>query len=208
MKQILTKEYSKRSLGVILTLALVLGMMLANPVDVRADDSDYGRYYKGFKYNIRGNGVYIKAYRGSKSKITVPNKIKGKYVVSVDLDEEGLRSINVKKVKKLKYLDVSDNRLKSLNVTKNKKLVKLECSENRLTKLNVTKNKKLRKLDCSDNNIGSLNLKNNKQLRELDIEGNRRLGHITFQKLSHLKYLNEFNDAYGRDWERYDDDDD
>lgn len=135
--------------------------------------------YNGLRYIIKsggskyGKGVYITSYRGSKSSISIPKKINGYYVVSVDLDEEYLKSINIKKATGLKHLDVSENRLTSINVTKNKKLKKLDVSENRLKSLNVKNNKKLIDLDVSENRLTSINIKKNTKLKELDLSKNK-----------------------------------
>lgn len=214
---------SKTILRQLMVLILVTALVAA-VLPATADAHSY-KTWNGFKYVKKGNGIYIKAYRGSKTKISIPKKINGKYVVSVDLDEEGLRSISVKKATKLKYLDVSENRLKSIYLKKNKALKKVDVSENRLTKLSVKyntklvdldasenriksiylkKNTKLRELDLSHNRLTKLDLSKNLSLRELDIEGNSGLGWFGMDDLSNHRYLQEVTFANGSEWERDD----
>lgn len=203
----------------VLVTALVATVM---PVKVDAHSS---KTWNGFKYVKKSSGVYITAYKGSKTKITIPKKISGKYVVSVDLDEEGLKSISVKNATKLKYLDVSENKLRSIYLKKNKALKKIDVSENRLTKLSIKynkrlvdldasenrlksiylkKNTKLKELDLSHNRLTGLNVSKNLSLRELDIEGNSKLTWFDMDNLANHKYLREVTFANGSEWERDD----
>lgn len=212
----------------IMTIIIATLMIIALIAPLSSVDAATNSY-KGLKYKSKGSnakygkGIYITSYKGSKSSVTIPKKINGKYVVSVDLDEEGLTSINVKKAIKLKHLDVSENRLKSLNVTKNKKLRKLDASENRLTKLTVkyntrlvdldasenkltsiglTKLTKLKELDLSDNKLTKLNVSKNLKLKELDIEGNKGLSWFNMSHLANHSYLEEVTFYDGSEWER------
>lgn len=206
-------------------MVLVLATALIATVLPQAVDAYSYKTWKGLKYVKKSSGIYITSYRGSKTKISIPKKINGKYVVSVDLDEEGLRHISVKKATRLKYLDVSENKIKTIYLKKNKALKKVDVSENKLKKLSVKYNKKLKDLDASENRIKSIYLKKNTKLkeldlsqnrltkldlsknlslRELDIEGNSGLTWFNMNHLAGHNYLHEVTFANGSEWERDD----
>lgn len=197
-----TNNIYKSMITVILVTALVLTMAITTT------NADSTKTYGGFKYQVKGSsakygsGIYIKAYTGSKTSISIPKKINGKYVVYVDLDEENIKSINVKNATKLKYLDVSENRLTKLSTKQNKKLIELDASENKLKSVSLKNNTKLKELDLSHNKLTKLDVSKNLKLRELDIEGNSGLSWFTINNLAKHKYLNEFTGASGQEWER------
>ncbi len=206
-------------------MALLLITALAVTMLPAKVDAHSYKSWNGFKYVVKGKSVYIKSYRGTKTSITIPKKIKGKYVVSVDLDEEHLRKVSVKKATRLKYLDLSENKISSIYLKKNKYLKKLDLSENRIKKLSLKynrrlvdldvsenrlssiylkKNTRLKELDLSHNRLAGLNLSKNLKLRELDIEGNSRLTWYTMNHLANHRYLTDVTLANGYEWERDD----
>jgi hypothetical protein len=72
----------------------------------------------------------------------------------------------------LKNLNVNTNGLTSIDVSQNTHLDTLRVAGNSLTSLNVTQNIYLKRLQCNINNLTSLNLSQNAQLVELHCYGN------------------------------------
>jgi hypothetical protein len=72
----------------------------------------------------------------------------------------------------LKNLNVNTNGLTSIDVSQNTHLGTLRVAGNSLTSLNVTQNIYLERLQCNINNLTSLNLSQNAQLVELHCYGN------------------------------------
>ena len=99
-----------------------------------------------------------------------------------------LTSINVSANTKLGMLDVGKNNLSSINVSKNKALEILYVEENNLTKINVTMLPKLDSLDVSYNQIGTLDISKNPLLVDLYADGND-LTAIDVTKAPELEHL-------------------
>lgn len=95
----------------------------------------------------------------------------------------------------LKELNLNNIGLKSLDISKNVNLIKIWCEDNQLSSLDVSKNTKLEELYCNRNRLTELNLQNNPALRALYCRKNQ-LKHLDVSKNITLQELscseNEF----------------
>lgn len=138
--------------------------------------------YGDFNYVIQdghyGYGAYA-TYAGEGGNVTVPEKMGGQYVVSVDCSYKGLTALDVSKCSGLRELWCDHNDIANLNVTNCPNLQVLECSWNNLTSLDVTKCTLLTNLYCVS--------KNSVWGSSIDIVGGPRLTKLDVSKCSELR---------------------
>ena len=87
-------------------------------------------------------------------------------------DKIKLQTLDLSKLKELKYLSCNYCGLSSLNIEECPKLTDLSCHDNELTSLDVSKNVLLRSLLCGHNQIEILDLSSNNSLEGLTCEDN------------------------------------
>jgi len=93
-------------------------------------------------------------------------------LVTLDMSENELTSIDVSKNTALVYLELVFNDLTSIDVSKNTALVTLDMSENKLTSIDVSKNTALVTLMLWDNELTSIDVSNNTALVYLVLDFN------------------------------------
>ena len=93
--------------------------------------------------------------------------------VSVNIQHNQLKHLDVSQNKALKELVCSHNQLTALDLKNNTALTSLTCDDNQLKHLDVSQNKALKKLVCSHNQLTALNLKNNTALTSLTCYDNQ-----------------------------------
>lgn len=109
------------------------------------------------------------------------------------LSDNNLKSVNVKKMKKLLVLDVSGNKnLKAIDISSNKNLYSVSVNNTAISKLNTAKNTKLTSLSCYKSKVKSLNLGKNKDLGSLDVSGNKKLTSLNVSKNKKLFYFSYY----------------
>lgn len=109
------------------------------------------------------------------------------------LSDNNLKSVNVKKMKKLQVLDVSGNKnLKAIDISSNKNLYSVSVNNTGISKLNTSKNTKLTSLSCYKSKVKSLNLGKNKNLGSLDVSGNKKLTSLNVSKNKKLSYFSYY----------------
>lgn len=125
---------------------------------------------QNFEYELHGGKAYIVGYTGQSQSITVPEKLAGKTVVSVELcDYEG-SAINLSKCKGLKSFYAEQIFLDKLDLRSNRKLTSLTLDESGCIKtLDLSKNTKLKRCYIYTESIKKLNLSGCKALKKLYI---------------------------------------
>ena len=98
---------------------------------------------------------------GKSTKVTVPNTAKLK---KVGISNCGLTSIDVSKFKNASEITLDNNKLKTINLKKNPKLTSLACYANKLTKLNISSNKKLKDIGVGSNQLKTIDITKNKNI--------------------------------------------
>ena len=116
--------------------------------------------------------------------------IKGN-IISINLENNQLYSLDVSKSTSLRAINCSKNPLSTLNLNNNTNLVNLNCSYTKLSSLNIDNNNNLGYLDCSNNKITTLNVSNNinlvylycstTELSTINIDKNINLQRINIQ---------------------------
>lgn len=159
---------------------------------------DYG-FAGDFSYIIKdgsyGYGAYA-TYIGDGGSVTVPERIGGQLVVSVDCSDKGITALNVRDCSGLAELWCDNNNISSLDVTKCGNLVVLICSHNNLTSLDVTKCPKLGVLYCESKKGIALDPffgeYTGARISSLDLTGCPNLYHLScsFNDLSELDVTN------------------
>jgi hypothetical protein len=199
----------------LLGVALIAGMILANPGAAYADGWEKIFKFKSGKDTYVGalsyKGTYEKekkvrgilGVKSADSKITIPSKVKGLEVKVVQLynsnfsydgvkmktKTSNLKSINLKNVTELIYLSLTDSKVTKLDLSKNKKLKNISLYNNKqLKSLDLSKNTQLKSISLSDSKLKSLNLSKNTKLTFISITGAKNLKSIDF---SHNKKLKE-----------------
>jgi uncharacterized repeat protein (TIGR02543 family) len=120
-----------------------------------------------------GPGAYVVGYEGGGTGLAVPASLGGSPVVSVNLPECGLTSLDVTACTDLANLNCERNSLASLDVSRNTALVYLYCLYNgTLAELDVGGLTGLTGLWCDDNSLASLDVSGNPALTILSCERN------------------------------------
>ncbi|WP_167627535.1 stalk domain-containing protein [Peptoniphilus vaginalis] len=206
---------SKRIMGLILALVMLIGCLPLNTIatyaatgDVVIDATNFPdekfRVYVIENFDKNNDYILSQEERDAVKSIDVSlpyndynsSKIISlegiehfKNITSLKCSYNHLISLDVSNNKELTELDCSTNPLKSLDVSNNKGLTKLDCSYNGLTSLDVSNNKELTELDCSGNYLTSIDVSNNKGLTKLDCSYNG----LTSLDVSNNKELTELN---------------
>jgi uncharacterized repeat protein (TIGR02543 family) len=197
----------KKGMSVLLAVALVAATFAIAPL-ADGDVEAYAAEDQGFTYEIIvGIGVNVTDYNGTS--VVVPKQLGGQDVVSINLSEKALTSLDVTactslmslycESNQLSTLDVSknvslgalhcyNNQLSALDVSKNTELVELHCFYNQLSELDVSSNSALKFLYCRNNQLSTLNVNNNTALEYLDCWGNQ-LSTLDVSKNPALEYL-------------------
>jgi uncharacterized repeat protein (TIGR02543 family) len=207
----------KRTAAIVIALTLVLTSAFAFTASAIVDENGDIISEDGFTYTIvnskkdvsyaerfYGAGAYITGYGGGKS-ATVPAKLGGKPVISIELTPEGseyfgipgvedfergdLISLSVTACTELVYLDCTANNLSKLDVSKNRKLEILLCGINKLSEIDVSENSKLYGLICFDNKLSKLDVSENRELYGL-VCGDNKLSKLDVSKNIKLVGLN------------------
>lgn len=138
--------------------------------------------YGDFNYVIQdghyGYGAYA-TYAGEGGNVTVPERMGGQLVVTVDCSYKGLTALDVSKCSGLRELWCDHNDISTLDVTNCPNLRVLECSWNNLTSLDVSKCTMLTNLYCVS--------KNSVWGPTIDIAGGPRLTKLDVSKCSELR---------------------
>ncbi len=116
-------------------------------------------YYKYDQYNFE--------YKITSQTIVISGKIS-----KLDIQKEGITSIDLSRLSNIKELYISENPLTGLDVSKNTQLTLLACNKCGLNALDVTKNTLLGDLQCAENELNTLNISNNTNLYNLDCADN------------------------------------
>ena len=162
-------------LPIILAVVFVAtAMVMLPPLVANADSQD------GFNYTIKaagegasGEGAYITSYDTRKgTSVKIPEKLGAKPVVSAELINLKLTSLDVNEAKHLISLTVNGNRLSALNLGNNVKLASLYCDDNLLLSLDVKKNTALFNLSFTNNQLTYIDLRNNTDLAFLKCADN------------------------------------
>ncbi len=93
-------------------------------------------------------------------------------LVSLNVSNNNLTSLDVTKNIALTKLNCANNSITTINIENNIDLVSLNVSENDLTDLDVTKNIALEELYCENNQITTINIENNTNLVSLNVSNN------------------------------------
>lgn len=124
----------KKFLSIVMTLVLIISCTASAQAEII-----HYKKYKNFRYNkFDYKSINIRYYTGKKTKVTVPEKIKGIKVRYVDL----IRAKNLKSIKLSRYV-------KSAGLSRNKLLKKVSVSKQNKylsVKNNMVLNKKKTKL--------------------------------------------------------------
>jgi uncharacterized repeat protein (TIGR02543 family) len=220
----------RRLIGIALSIALVFSAFTGLPFGdgdgfghiSYADVGDTETSADGIEYQIRtggsaydGDGAYVIGYSGSSKSVAVPETLDSQPVVSVELVDLGLTSLDVSACKSLKTLYCSDNRignldlsglgnLKSLACGNNNltaliltgctSLDNIDCDKNRLTAIDATPCTSLSTLSCSENMIDTLDVGRLTSLMTLFCPGNKLTG-IDISSLTGLDTLVCFNNS-------------
>ena len=186
---------SKRIMGLILALVMLVGCLPLNTIATYAAEGDVAINETNFPdKNFRD---YVSEnFDTDKNRVLSQSECDN--VGKIDISQSVYTEDNSKKVKSLKgiehfknldELDCKRNQLKSLDVSKNTVLTKLKCDKNQLTSLDLSKNAELNKLDCGSNNLTNLDLSNNTALTDLNCAENQ-LTNLDLSKNTALTELN------------------
>lgn len=94
---------------------------------------------------------------------------------SLNVSNNQIRTIDLRKNNLLQKVYVNDNSLVSLYIGQNSEISVLNCSNNMLSSLNLAEAKKLVSLFCSSNKLLMLDVSNNNDLKYLDVSQNDKI---------------------------------
>ncbi|WP_277250864.1 leucine-rich repeat domain-containing protein [Peptoniphilus vaginalis] len=177
---------SKKIMGLILALVMLVGCLSLNPIATYAAEGDVELNEKNFPDN---NFKWYLYYNFDIDKNMVLSQAECNDVKEISVDRYSISSLKgIEYFKNLKELDCKSNQLKSLDVRQNTNLQKLDCQVNNLESLDLSKNIALIKLNCVANNITSLDLSKHtlltyldcccNQLTSLDVSGDTALENL------------------------------
>ena len=127
-----------------------------------------------FGYEIIGSKCSIISVKDNgDGHVTIPEKIEGAVVTSVNCSGSSLTSIDTGSCPSLVSLTCSGNDLTKLDLKNNKALEALNCGNNDLTELDISCCGKLRNIVCSQNDLTKLDLSSNSSLEYLDCHNNK-----------------------------------
>ncbi len=109
-------------------------------------------------------------------------------LTSLEVYNQELKELDLRKNRKLIFLECADNYLKTLRVEKCKKLQTVYCNGNQLKKLDFSNCRSLKYLECHQNRLTELNLKGCRSLDYLCASSNR-LKKVDVTAASKLRYL-------------------
>jgi hypothetical protein len=151
-------------------ITLVASAALTGSVLMAAPATAHASNYKGLEYSIVGGKAIVYDYTGSSSSVTVPAKLGGKPVVSVQINQAKVTKINVKKATSLTALSLMGTKVSSVDTSKNTKLVWLDVRSTKVSKLSLKKNSKLVSLYAAGDVIAKSSL-NAKKLTRIEVYG-------------------------------------
>jgi hypothetical protein len=168
------------------TIALLASAALAASALVVPSAAAAEKSYKGMMYATYGGEATIYGYTGSSSSLTVPAKLGGNPVVEIQIQNDVVKKINIKKATSLRGLSLYGTKITTLDTSKNTKLTWMDVRSTKLSKLSLKKNTKLTKLYAAGDVIAKSSLNANK-LTQLELEG--KSTKFSISKYPNLKVL-------------------
>ncbi len=202
------KPKSKRIMGLLLALVMLIGCLPFSTIETYAETGDVEITEKNFpdanfrKYvtdnfdNNPKNDKLSQAELDAVTKIDVRNQgisnLKGieffKNLGELNCYGKKLKSLDVSNNTALTVLSCGYNQLTSLDVSNNTALTTLHCYRNQLKTLDVSNNKLLKTLNCFANQLTSLDVRNNTALTFINC-GNNQLSSLDVSKNTLLENL-------------------
>ena len=182
---------SKRIMGLLLALFMIIGCLPLNTIETYAAERDVvinetnfpDENFRGYlrKFDKDHSGSLSQKERDAVKEIEVVRKnivsLTGlgyfKNLLKLNCAYNSLSKLDVSKNTALKQLRCNFNGLSELDASKNTNLEYLKCDYNILTKLELGDNTKITYLSCSENQLTKLDLSKNTNINSLNCYNNQ-----------------------------------